>query len=354
MYRCTGRYFSWVSAMVALCLFASAGRAEPRLDVVEFESQTLQNNPLHDPTLRKLAVFLPSQMTNNTALPVVYYLPGWGGSSEKVIQSKEKWLTLVQSVADQVTPMILVVVDGRTHWGGSQYVNSTAQGNYADYIGKEIVTKVEAEYPKLASHEHRVIAGHSSGGYGALCLGMQFQNQFESVIALSPDSDFDVTHLPFVKMPDVANVSLAEINKLMKAGRGLPAPKEGDLAYALGLCAAYAPSLDATHPEDFEWLYDDKGNFRQTTWQRWLDHDPYTQVRKNKNAFLPTQSIYVEGAAQDEYQANIGARKIYEVLRNRPARSTFYEPPGKHSDHTPQRLQRGLAWVFHRPMQDVK
>jgi len=42
------------------------------------------------------------------------------------------------------------------------------------------------------------------------------------------------------------------------------------------------------------------------------------------------------------------------VLRSRPARCTFYEPPGRHADHVRERLQARLQWVFNRPLVDIK
>ena len=89
-------------------------------------------------------------------------------------------------------------------------------------------------------------------------------------------------------------------------------------------------------------------------WHRWLDQDPLTVVQKNPRAFRPAQLIYLEGAAQDQFAANIGAREIYEVLKTRPARCTFYEPPGRHADHLRERLLRGLEWVFDKPLMDIK
>ena len=85
-----------------------------------------------------------------------------------------------------------------------------------------------------------------------------------------------------------------------------------------------------------------------------IGDDPLTVVQKNPHAFGPAQMIYLEGAAHDEYSANIGARKIYEVLKTRPACCTFYEPPGHHSDHVRERLQRGLQWVFNKPLIEIK
>jgi hypothetical protein len=85
-------------------------------------------------------------------------------------------------------------------------------------------------------------------------------------------------------------------------------------------------------------------------WRRWLDNDPLTLVRQNNRVFATRQRVYLEGAAQDEYAANIGARKIYETLRPTSIPCVFYEPPGHHADQVPERLARGVAWVFERPL----
>ena len=328
-------------------------RAESRLEVLEFPSRVLERNPLHDPVVRKVAVFLPAQYRTNQPMPVVYYLPGYGSSSEKFIQDAKKWEAFTQQVADEVVPILFVVVDGRNRWGGSQYLNSTAQGDYADYVCDEIVERVEARYRIRGEVPRRIIAGHSSGGFGALRLGMARPQLFDGVVALSPDSDFQLSHLPLVKVPGVTNVALSQIEAYMAAEMKVPRPKDGDLIYALGLSAAYTP-VGPVHPGQFEWLYDAGGRFREEVWQRWMDHDPLTIVQRDPNAFRPSQSVYLEGPTQDQYRANVGARKIYEILRHRAARCTFYEPPGKHSDKVPARLQRGLAWVFQRPLQDIR
>src|ERR1039458_10248167 len=206
----TGRRFSFIChlALLLACLPANAFAGEARLDVIEFPSEALKNNPLHDPAVRPVAVFIPSQYTNGARLPVVYYLPGYGNHSGNFIKNPGAWLKFTQKIADKIMPMLLVVMDGRTRWGGSQYLNSAAQGNYADYVCKEIVSKVEVRYFPSVKSVRRIIAGHSSGGFGALRLGSAKQKLFEGVIALSPDSDFQVSHLPLVKLPGVTHCAL--------------------------------------------------------------------------------------------------------------------------------------------------
>lgn len=325
--------------------------ASARLEVISFTSPSLSGNPLNDPATRSVAVFLPSQATNGARLPLIYYLPGFGNSSARFIAKPDAWLRWTQTNADRCTPAVLVVVDGRNRWGGSQYLNSPAQGNYADYVCDEVVAQVEAKYPAPTNGVRRIVAGHSSGGFGALRLGMVRSNLFDAIVALSPDSDFPLSHKPPAQAPGIRNAPLADIELQMR-GRA-PVPADDELNYHLALSAAYAPRTNSNRG-DFDWLYDAKGRFREEVWLRWMNNDPLTIVRKNPQAFATNQIIYLEGSAQDEYSANIGARKINEALKTFAGRHVFYEPAGRHSDRVPERLQRGLEWVFEKPLVDLK
>jgi len=338
--------------MLLLCLMTPviSWPAEARLDVITFTSHALEGNPLHDPATRSVAVLVPAQATKGARLPVIYYLPGFGNSSARFISKPAAWLEWTQTNADSCVPAVVAVVDGRNRWGGSQYLNSPAQGNYADYVCDEVVAQVEAKYPAPTNGIRRIIAGHSSGGFGALRLGMARPALFDAIVALSPDSDFPISHKPPAQAPGVARVALADINKQME-GKA-PVPRDGELNYHLALSAAYAPRADAKSGE-FDWLYDAQGNFREDVWQRWMDNDPLTIVKKNPQVFATNQIIYLEGTAQDEYSANIGARKINEALSRFAGRHVFQEPPGRHADRVPGRLQRGLNWVFEKPLTDL-
>lgn len=344
-------------ALLAAALFPMTGYCADvaptaRMEVMEIPGSQLQGNPLHDPVKRNIAAFFPAQSNSLRSLPVVYYLPGYGGSSVEFINARQTWIDFVQRVSDQIAPFILVVVDARTRWGGSQYLNSSAQGNYAAYICDEIVPLFEqAHHLQLAASE-RIVAGHSSGGFGALRLGMMQRKLFGAVIALSPDSDFPTTHLPLVDTASARSVSPAEIEKIVAT----PDVSNGSAKldrYLICLSAAYAPASPG-HPGRFEWLYDDKGAFQPKVWERWLANDPLTLVREHQDAFASEQRVYLDGSAQDDFKANIGARKIFEVLSARHADCDFYEPPGHHSDHMQERLERGLAWVFGKPTVNIQ
>ena len=91
-------------------------------------------------------------------------------------------------------PAIIVFPDCFTALGGNQYVNSSAIGNYADYLTKEIVPFVDLQFRTLASREHRGCFGKSSGGYGAIVHGMKYPQTWGAVADHSGDAYFDFVY----------------------------------------------------------------------------------------------------------------------------------------------------------------
>jgi hypothetical protein len=126
-----------------------------------------------------------------------------------------------------------------------------------------------------------------------------------------------------------------------------------DLKYAFALCAAYAPR-GADHPGEFQWLFDEKGRERDDVRDLWLENDPMLMAQHDLNSFRTGEMVYLDGAEHDEYKANIGAKSVFDALRNHPVKAVFYQPPGHHAEHARERLRRGLEWVFGKPLTDVK
>ena len=327
------RYFSAVVFTAVILGTATAAQLEVRT----ITSAKLRGNPLGDPATRRVALFKPDAAKESA---LVVYLPGWGGSSEDAIaQGAGGWFgDVVDRLAARGMPFRIAVVDGRSRYGGSQFLNSSATGDYADYIAEEVLTALSRQAGGTC-----IIAGHSSGGYGALMLAISHHEKFPAVVALSPDSDFETTHKPLVEDPSVRAVTRAELDAAMAPAK----PAHIPASLFLGLCANYAPI--AGKPGRFDWLYDERGQWRADTWARWIALDPLTVVRKNPDAFATTQRVYLDGAEHDEFGANIGARKIHEAIREKIPRSTFYESPGHHSDRLVERLVRGLAWISENP-----
>ena len=151
------------------------------LVVLEHVSRILKGNPLGDPHVRKVGVWLPPNydIGSKRRYPVLYDLVGFTGSG----LSHVGWKSFSDNVPERAArlihekkmgPAIIVFPDCFTALGGNQYVNSSAIGNYADYLTREIIPFVDREFRTLASREHRGCFGKSSGAFSAAALRSAF------------------------------------------------------------------------------------------------------------------------------------------------------------------------------------
>ena len=117
------------------------------LVVLEHHSRVLRDNPWGDPSVRKLAVWLPPQydqaagvgrkQASQARFPVLYDMVGFTGSG----LSHAGWRAFSYNLPERVArliyegkmgPAIVVMPDCFTALGGNQYINSSAVGRYAD------------------------------------------------------------------------------------------------------------------------------------------------------------------------------------------------------------------------------
>src|SRR4051812_25894738 len=134
--------------------------------VLEHTSRILADNPLGDPHVRKLAVWLPPSYDEGAGrgrgrrYPVLYDLVGFTGSGLAHVGWKPFGDNVPERVARllherKMGPAIIVFPDCFTSLGGNQYVNSSAIGNYADYLTAELIPFIDGELRTLAAREHR-------------------------------------------------------------------------------------------------------------------------------------------------------------------------------------------------------
>src|SRR5688572_12772457 len=120
---------------------------EGTVEYVRFESRVLRGNPLGDPYVRTIPVYLPPGYDDaeNTRrdYPVVYVLAGFTGRGTMLLNDSG-WTEPIHRRLDRlidsgkVQPLIAVLPDGFTRYGGSQYLDSSAHGDYETHlVGEE-------------------------------------------------------------------------------------------------------------------------------------------------------------------------------------------------------------------------
>jgi enterochelin esterase-like enzyme len=351
------------------------------LIVLEHTSKILKDNPLGDPAVRKVAAWLPPQYDEDTPgrrFPVLYDLVGFTGSG----LSHVGWKPFGENVPERAArlirkqkmgPAIVVFPDCFTALGGNQYVNSSAIGNYADYLTREIIPFVDREFRTLAGREHRGCFGKSSGGYGSILHGMKYARYWGAIASHSGDAYFD-----FVYRNDWPNT----LNELARhrAPKRAPGPydalgesrrrgldeglddgrikrflghvwKKEKLSTAEGHClmnvcmaATYDP--DPRAPLGFRVPFNlESGELIETRWRRWLAHDPVNLVAKYRDALRSLRGIYLDCGWRDQYQIHYGARILSKRLAAAGVRHTYEEFDDNHSD-IDYRMDASLPFLY--------
>jgi hypothetical protein len=350
------------------------------LVVLEHVSKILKGNPLGDPHVRKLGVWLPPPYdgSGNKRFPVLYDLVGFTGSG----LAHANWKPFGDNVPERAArlihekkmgPAILVLPDCFTALGGNQYVNSSAIGDYADYLTREIIPFVDREFRTLATREHRGCFGKSSGGYGAMIHGMKYATHWGAIADHSGDAYFD-----FVYRHDWPN-TLNELAKYRvpkrKAGacdarrearrKGLEvgkddgrirrflrhvwkaeklSGKEGHAIMNICMAATYDP--DPRAPLGFRIPFNaETGELIEARWRNWLKHDPINLVEKYRGNLKKLRGIYIDCGWRDQYHIHFGSRVLSRRLAEAGIRHRYEEFDDDHSD-IDYRMDASLPFLY--------
>ena len=136
-----------------------------------------------------MAIYLPPGYDASSGrYPVIYFLPNPFEESYRFDFDHRNANGLFdRAIADGVIgKFILVAVDMNTPLGSSWYVNSPATGNWEDFMVRELVPYVDANFKTIANRDSRGIAGIFIGGYGAIRFGMRHPDVFGAVYAMHP------------------------------------------------------------------------------------------------------------------------------------------------------------------------
>jgi len=120
-------------------------RAQGTVRNLRHESEVLKNNPLGDPHVRDLFVYVPPGYDETDEIyPTVYCLTGFTGRGKQLLNDNAFTPNLAERMdkliaSRKIRPMIVVMPNCFTYYGGSQYINSSATGRYEDYLTQELV-----------------------------------------------------------------------------------------------------------------------------------------------------------------------------------------------------------------------
>jgi len=312
-------------------------RLAGRLVIEDFDCEALRDNPLGDPARREIPVYLPpGYERSGRRYPVIYWLHGFTGTGLGAA-NYNPWVPSLPEVMDRVIqegapPAILVMADGWTAYGGSQYLNSSATGRYEDAV-KELVGYIDTYYRTMPSRNHRATNGKSSGGYGALVVAMRNPQLFGAVASHSGDMYFEACYKPFF-WRDLRYIQKhGGLDAFLNAFR--QAPKKNDrmmhvVMNTIAMAMAYSPNPE--HPRGYDLAYDpETGELDEAVWARWLEWDPVHLVERHAEDLRAMRLIYIECGLKDQYNLLYGARILHRRLERLGIRHEYQEFDDDHT-----------------------
>ncbi len=298
-------------------------RGELHVDVVD--SAALRDNALGDPAERPLAVYTPPgyDRDGSRRYPVLYCLHGYTGDVAALVSARP-WETNVVQWTDRLVaeermpPAILAVVDGFTRLGGSQYLDSIHNGDYATYVLRDVVGHVDARYRTIAREGGRAVLGKSSGGFGSLHLTMAYPGTFAAFASHSGDAYFRYAQLH--SFPTAQRV-LEQFDSSIEAfvTEFERRPKRPQHFYAtlemIGYASCYSPRARERWAIDLPWDAQ-TGEIREDVFARWLAFDPCERIEASRAALERLRLRYLDCGRKDEYGLDVGARVFARRARD--------------------------------------
>jgi S-formylglutathione hydrolase FrmB len=336
-----------LTAILACVLASSAFAQEGRLVREKVHSPALEKNVTQEATDRAVSIYLPPSYDSspNNRYPVVYLLHGIGDTDETWTTPWLKdapWQSLPdvmnRGIAERrFGEMIVVMPDARTNWGGSFYTNSSATGNWEDFIVSDLVHYIDGKYRTLARPESRGIAGHSMGGYGAIKLGMKHPEVYSVVYGINP------AVLGWGQ--DVSSENPAFDFLLTKQPKTAEEAVKGGF-YALGIIVvAQAFSPNVNQPGTFADLpfkrVDGKIEKAEPAYTRWTENMPVYMVDKYVANLKKLRGLKFDSGYEDEFKhIPPTSRALSAALTKSGVNHVFEEYNGDHRNRMMGRTGR--------------
>lgn len=273
--------------------------------VIMVHSPGLEGNLLGDSPDREVRMYLPPDYFENSSkrYPVVYLLHGF-------IADHDSWFEGLMPVLDinieeimnhlidegLIEPMIVAAPNAYNKFHGSKYANSSTSGQWEDFITGDVVSSVDSQFRTLVSRESRGIGGLSMGGMGALNIAMKHPELFSVVYSNSGGIlDFESVYLgsrkqALIDAPQHAPISFAMIRWVTDNAL---------LASSQACAPAYAPNPDAP-PFYGDFPLTAEGELIESTWLRWLEHDPLTILPDYRDNLNLMTAILLDWGDEDE------------------------------------------------------
>ena len=312
----------------------------------QIESRHLAGNLYGDPSTRDLVVYLPPGYERSSRrYPVAYLLHGGGQKAIYWTRPNPAGVFLFPPIDEILDPvfakrqaaeMIVVMPDGWSRYGCSQWVDTPTNGNFEQYVVREIVPYIDAHYRTIPDAASRGVFGISSGGIGAWHLGSRHPDVFSAMALLSADSHFDF-FLRREILEYYTSIYPAEPNGPV-AGN-----VHAGLVYLFAACYSPNPAKPPFYV-DLPIEYP-TGAIIPEVWAKWLSHDPVVNWRDRVENLRQLRGIFMEVGSRDDFTFHYGHRLLSQGLRSAGIAHESREHDGDHAGHFYRQHQLAAEWL---------
>jgi hypothetical protein len=305
-----------------------------RFDALEIESELLRDNPLGDPHVRPLWVYVPPayDAEPDRRFPSIYLIQGMTGQVDMWWNRTAFRPSTPENIdrlfaEEDCPPALVVFADCWTSYGGSQFIDSPGTGRYGEYLCEEVVAFVDSRYRTLPEAAHRGITGKSSGGYGAMVVPMLRPDVFGGLATHAGDALFELCYLPEFPLTtralrDEYDGSYERFWEDFRSRPALMKPSDIHLVNTYAMAACYSANEDGSIDLPFDTA---TGMLRDEVWQRWLAWDPVRMARRHADALRSQRAIYIDAGKRDEYFLDLGAEAFRRELEALGITDVFFE-----------------------------
>ncbi len=171
-----------------------------RLVWVNFRSERLSRHFGRDVSLRAGVALPPdygSTARGDRRWPALYIVPGFGGRHDGA-RSYARMLR-TRNVMEITPNVVYIVLDPEGPFGHHGFADSAINGPVGEAFVRELIPHLEMTFGLVSAPEARLVTGHSSGGWSALWLALNYPGTFGACWASAPDpidfSAFQMTDL---------------------------------------------------------------------------------------------------------------------------------------------------------------
>ncbi len=294
-----------------------------RIEIFSINSAVLATNPLGDPARRQVPVWLPPSYdaAPERRYPVIYWLAGFTSTGLSQFQGSP-WNPSLGDRLDRLTAsgamgeVIVVAPDCFTRFGGSQYLDSSASGNYETHVCAELIPAIDNRFRTIAARDARGIAGKSSGGFGALVLAMRHPELFAAVASHSGDGYFELSVLRDIPVACRSLRRHGGVDGFLRHFDAAPVKRSDDIATMMMLAMGVAYAPDPASPHGFALPFDPQtGEIIDSVWRRFKAWDPVDMVGRHADALRGMRLVYLDAGCRDEWALDLAARILAARMR---------------------------------------